>query len=230
MEAAVLLLSAVVVVLTIVCIVQSKQIRQISRRLSFLRDNASNMRLTYDSPFPSVNRLVTVINEILEKCRSAENLSSMHENELKSTIISLSHDIRTPLTSLDGYFQLLTASGNEVEKQQYIAVIRSRIAALKDILEELFTYTKLNDSGYELPVERLELTGIVGDSLLMFYEELNSQNISPTVNISDEQIFVQGNAEALHRIFHNIIKHAVANGSGEKGGLSVFADKKEEYV
>ena len=66
------------------------------------------------------------------------------------TIINLSHDIRTPLTSMDGYFQLLLKSDDPEERQQYAAVISDRLFSLKEMLDELFTYAKLTNKAYEI--------------------------------------------------------------------------------
>ena len=63
---------------------------------------------------------------------------------------SLSHDIRTPLTSLDGYFQLLETSNDPQEQERYISVIEERIGSLKDMLEELFLFTKLKKDSYHI--------------------------------------------------------------------------------
>ena len=71
---------------------------------------------------------------------------------------NLSHDIRTPLTSLDGYFQLLEEAEQESDRQRYLKVIQERIAEfIKEMLEELFTYTKLQSDEYQLKMERQNL-------------------------------------------------------------------------
>lgn len=82
---------------------------------------------------------------------------------------SPSHDIRTPLTALDGYFQLLKQSSSEGERRRYTAVIQSRITSLTAMLEELFTYTRLQNNEYELPIKRLDFSHCVCNTLFAFY-------------------------------------------------------------
>ena len=79
---------------------------------------------------------------------------------IADTYTNLSHDIRTPLTSLDGYFQLLEEAEVEADRTRYIQIIQERIDSLKEMLEELFTYTKLQNKTYELKLECINLNQI----------------------------------------------------------------------
>lgn len=213
MAAALIVLFVISLVFIVLFIAQRRQIRKICRQLAFIRNEKSNMRITSDTPLREINRLIDELNSLVKKYREIEKLSEIRERELKSTITSLSHDIRTPLTSLDGYFQLLNQAQGEAEREKYSKVIQTRISALKDILEELFTYTKLQNSEYELPIEKVNLNKTVCDSLLLFYEELKSRGIEPQIKLPEEPIFINGNEEALHRTFHNIIKNALEHGN-----------------
>lgn len=104
---------------------------------------------------------------------------------MKETITNLSHDIRTPLTSLDGYFQLLSQSESEEEQQHYIAVIQSRIISLKDMLEELFTYTKLQNESYEIALEPVDFGKCVFDTVFSFYDEFQKKGIKPEIDFCE---------------------------------------------
>ena len=140
--------AAVIIALAAANIVRSREIRLISRQLQFIRDNTSNMEITASTPFREINELSQSVNEVLEKYKKIELHSERREREFKSTITNLSHDIRTPLTSLDGYFQLLSQASSDEEKSHYSEIIGERINSLKNILEELFTYTKLQDNQF----------------------------------------------------------------------------------
>ena len=215
--------AAVIIALAAANIVRSREIRLISRQLQFIRDNTSNMEITASTPFREINELSQSVNEVLEKYKKIELHSERREREFKSTITNLSHDIRTPLTSLDGYFQLLSQASSDEEKSHYSEIIGERINSLKNILEELFTYTKLQDNQFELELETVNITQTVFNSVFAFYDDFSSKGIEPKINISEEKLFINGNEEALKRVFYNIIKNAKEHigSSGENCSVSV---------
>ena len=217
-----LVVSAVIIsVLLAVNIICVGEIRKISRQLKFIRDNKSNLEIPQNIPFREIDELSESINEVLQKYRKIELENERRESEFKSTITNISHDIRTPLTSLDGYFQLLSQAETEEEKSHYSEIIGERITSLKNILEELFTYTKLQDNEFELDLEPVNITQTIFNSVFAFYEDFSNKGIEPKINICDEEIFVNGNEEALKRVFYNIIKNAKEHLGSDRGNYSV---------
>ena len=155
-----------------------------------------------------------------------KNNARKNEEYLKETITNLSHDIRTPLTSLDGYFQLLAQSDSEEEQRHYIEVIQSRISSLKDILEELFTYTKLQNEQYELKMETVDFGKCVYDTVFSFYDEFQTKGLEPEIDFCEENILIEGNTEAIRRILQNIIKNALVHGS-QKIRMKLFSENND---
>lgn len=212
MTAVIIILSVTDLIFIIFIIAKRRQIRKICRQMEFIINNKSNAKITFDTPFKDINRLTVLLNEIIDKAHRTERLSEQREGELKSTVTNLSHDIRTPLTSLDGYFQLLSQAETNEAREKYTKIIRMRIASLKDILEELFTYTKLQNSDYELQLENLYINQTIYEAAFAFYEDFKARGIEPIMDITEESIAVNGNGEALLRVFHNIIKNALEHG------------------
>lgn len=128
---------------------------------------------------------------------------------------NLSHDIRTPLTSLDGYFQLLEEAGEEKDRKRYIQIIQERIESLKEMLEELFTYTKLQNGTYELKLEPQNVGQILKETIFSYYDNWAEQGISPQFEITEETVWIQGNRQALRRTIQNIIKNGLDHGNKE---------------
>ena len=159
-----------------------------------------------------MNELIDGINEVLDQSREIRERSQRSETQLKETITNLSHDIRTPLTSLDGYFQLLQQSDSEEERRKYVEIIQSRISSLKEMLEELFTYTRLQDADYKLETERIDFGKCAYDTVFSFYDEFQSRGIEPRVDFCGGHLFVMGNEEAAHRALQNLIRNALVHG------------------
>ena len=115
-----------------------RQVKDICRQMSFLMKNDSNMIITGELGFGGIGNLIDILNAFLAMQRAERKKSCEKERVIADTYTNLSHDIRTPLTSLDGYFQLLEASEDAEEQKRYLGIIQERIQSLKDMLEELF--------------------------------------------------------------------------------------------
>lgn len=198
--------------LLIILLVYRRQVRETCRQLAFTKTHRTNLRLTSSLPFPEVNDLVDGVNDILDMAREIERSTLHSENSLKETITNLSHDIRTPLTSLDGYFQLLAQADTTEEREHYIAVIQERIGSLKWMLEALFTYTRLQNESYELELEQIDFSKCVYDTAFSFYDEFQRQGIEPEISFYEGSLPVSGNQEAIRRILQNIVKNALEHG------------------
>ena len=177
-----------------------------------MKDNRTNLRLTSDLPLGETNELIDGINAVLDESREIRERARRSETQLKETITNLSHDIRTPLTSLDGYFQLLQQSDSEEERKKYVEIIQSRISSLKEMLEELFTYARLQDSDYTLETGRIDFGKCVCDTVFAFYDEFQRRGIDPKVDFCGGHLFVRANEEAVRRALQNLIRNALVHG------------------
>lgn len=218
--------TAAAIIITGILIAYRRQVQKTCRQLAFLKDHQTNLRLTSDLPFKELYELIDGINDVLDLSREIKKTAQQSEDSLKETITNLSHDIRTPLTSMDGYFQLLAQSQSEKDRQHYIAVIHSRITSLKDMLEELFTYTKLQNETYELELEPLDFGKSVFDTVFSLYDEFQRKGIEPQIDFCEGHLPIIGNPEAIRRALQNIIKNALEHGQ-KQIAFSLTADDQE---
>ena len=199
----------------LILILYRRQVKKTCRQLAFLREHTTNLRLTGGLPFSEWEELVDGVNAILDQAREGRRTAQREEAALKEAITHLSHDIRTPLTSLDGYFQLLLQSPSAEEQQRYSAVIQSRIASLRDRMEELFTYARLQDKEAPLALEPVDFAACVYDTVFAFYEDFQAKGLTPQADFCDGHLWVQGNGEALRRTVQNLVKNALEHGGRE---------------
>lgn len=192
-----------------------RQIKNVKSQISFLNQHETNMLITSDQKSGCVAELTDELNTLIEQTAALRKEIADNESHLKDTIINLSHDIRTPLTSMDGYFQLLLKSDDPVERQQYAAVISDRLSSLKEMLDELFTYAKLTNKAYEVELSPCAVNEILLSVLFSFYKDIKQRGIEPLVNVPEQDIFIQGNAPALRRIFQNILKNCIEHGNNQ---------------
>ncbi|MCB6414987.1 HAMP domain-containing histidine kinase [Faecalimonas umbilicata] len=189
------------------------QIKNVKSQISFLNQHETNMLITSDKKSGCVAELADELNTLLEQTAALRKEIADNESHLKDTVINLSHDIRTPLTSMDGYFQLLLKSDDPEERQRYATVISDRLSSLKEMLDELFTYAKLTNRAYEVVLSSCAVNEILLSVLFSFYKDIKQRGIEPLIDVPEQDVFIQGNEPALRRIFQNILRNCIEHGN-----------------
>lgn len=204
-----------------------RQIQDICSQLSFLEQQESNMLITTQTVRFGIGDLVEKINRIILTNRQRKKEYLEREQRVQQVYTNLSHDIRTPLTSLDGYVQLLAESGDKAKQKEYLTVVQERISSLKDMLEELFLFTRLKDAHYQLELSKVCVTRLLKETVFSYYDDWNRKGIVPEFFIEEGDVYIEGNVSALNRIFQNIIKNGLVH--GEKS-ISISLIKQEREV
>ena len=188
------------------------QMRKLEEQLRFVQDKQSDGILVSDIRILGIGKLTDSLNEILQKQRSNRQEWVQKEKRLVQTYTNLSHDIRTPLTSLDGDFQLLEDTEDAKERTRYLQIIQERIHALRNMLEELFTYTKLESRSYEVPLTKCDFGALVKEALFSYYNEWQKQQMEPQLQLEEGALWVLGNDQAMRRVLQNVIKNVWEHG------------------
>ena len=213
MTIALVLVSILAVILLVHMVIYRRQVAKLCRQLAFINNNNTQAQPQVDLSSPELRELTQQISVLNNKLKETELMYYRQDEALRETIANLSHDIRTPLTSLDGYFQLLSASDQTQEKKDYYAgIISSRMENLTEMLDELFTYAKLQDPNYEIETAPMDMTAVTADTLLSFYEDIQKNSGDPQIDISEQVLTVSCNKGAYTRIIQNIIKNALVHG------------------
>lgn len=206
------ILAVSVAVLIAVLLKIRAQLRDINEQLDFLCEKDTNMLLLTDTNMADIGRLKERINRFLEQWHRQREAAAKKEQMISDTYTNLSHDIRTPLTSLDGYFQLLKDESDKSAQEHYIDIIQERITSLKDMLEELFMFTKLKNDSFKLELSNCCVSRLLKQTVFSYYEEWKKQGIEPSLDICEDTIFITANAQALRRVLQNVIKNALVHG------------------
>lgn len=221
------ILGGLFLVQTVLFLKYQRQVKDICRQLSFIINNDSNMLITSDIETGGIGKLKNSLNELLSQRRREKSDYQEKEKTVSEIYTSLSHDIRTPLTSLDGYFQLLETSEDREEQQRYIRIIQERLASLKSILEELFLFARLKNDGYHLECSRCSFSKILKDTVFSYYDEWEKQGLRPEIEITQERLYFVGNEAALKRLLQNVIKNGLDHGEDK---ISIRLNRKGERI
>lgn len=170
---------------------------------------------------PYMRKLAADINVQLRLLRKERHRYQQGDLELKEAVTNISHDLRTPLTAINGYLDLLEREEKSENVQRYLAQIQNRTEVLKNLTEELFRYSVVT-STQELKLERMDIVRALEESLLSFYGVMQEKGIQPEIELPEEPVFRELDAGAVNRIFSNIISNALKYSDGD---LSVVMDK-----
>ena len=163
---------------------------------------------------PYLCRLAASINIQLRILRKQRHKYQNGDRELKEAVTNISHDLRTPLTAICGYLDLLKKEPLSENAVRYLSLIENRTEAMKQLTEELFRYSVIL-STQELEMETVCLNGVLEESIAAFYAALTSRGIQPQIHMSGKRIEKQLNREALARVFSNILNNALKYSDGD---------------
>ena len=162
-----------------------------------------------------MRRLASRINGELGRLRAQRLRYQQGDLELKEAVTNISHDLRTPLTAICGYLELLEQEDVSGQAREYLGIIQGRAELLRQLTEELFRYcVVLSDPG-GLNREELCLNGALESSLAAAYTNLTGAGIMPQVEIPEEKVVRRLDRAALSRIFSNLLSNAVKYSSGD---------------
>lgn len=218
MEQLLLVIVGILVVVIVVLLV----------KVYFLRRDAENMiQEFHDRMTTDTNTLITIstrdrymrklaaeINVQLRLLRKERQRYQQGDLELKEAVTNIAHDLRTPLTAMNGYFDLLEREEKSETVQRYISQIQNRKEALKHLTEELFRYSVVASSP-SLKLETLDIVQILEESLLSFYGTMQERGIRPEIKLPEKPVYRDVDAGAMNRIFSNIISNAIKYSDGD---------------
>ena len=206
------ILAGIIILQSIIIWKYQRQVKDICRQLAFLMKHDSNMLIHREFGLGGIGMLSDRLNDLLELRRKEKQYYQEKETLIADTYTNLSHDIRTPLTSLDGYFQLMEACENVEEQRRYLNIIHERIHSLNEMLEELFMFTKLKNESYRLELTSCCINRILKETVFSYYDEWVRREIQPDIQITEEQLYIDGNKQGLSRIIQNVIKNGLDHG------------------
>ncbi len=162
-----------------------------------------------------VKRLAGAINIQLRKLREQRHRYVLGDAELKAAVTNISHDLRTPLTAIQGYLDLLEQEELSEDGVRYVEMIKNRSEHLAMLTEELFRYSVLLSEGKELAKEPVVLNAALEESMAGFYAVLTERGIRPEIYMPQEKVVRLLDASAVSRVFSNLLNNALKYSDGD---------------
>ena len=190
-------------------------LKEVARELNDKLNTDTNTLISISSGDGAMRTLASEINCQLHLLRKERLKLQRGDMELKNAVTNISHDLRTPLTAICGYLDLLMQEPQTEKSELYLAVIRERTDAMRGLTEELFRYSVIAGTTEELHFEPVCLNDILEQSLAGFYGTLSERGIVPDIALSEQPIERTLDRHALRRIFDNILSNAVKYSDGD---------------
>lgn len=175
----------------------------------------TNTLISISSRDAHARRLATSVNTQLRLLRKQRRQYMNGDWELKEAVTNISHDLRTPLTAICGYLDLLEDEQKSETTARYLSYISNRAEALKQLTEELFRYSVILSTGSPQRHERFSLNTALEESLAAFYPELTARGILPNIQIPDRKLEVYLDKSAVSRVYGNLLNNALKYSAGD---------------
>ena len=211
-----------------------RSVKEITAGFSEKVGNDTNTLIDVSSKDKDVIALASGINTQLRILRGEHLQYHQGNAELKNAITNISHDLRTPLTAICGYIDMLPKTDDKEKQAHYISIIKERTEMMKQLTEELFRYSIILSDDEELECENVFVNQLLAESISSFYPALTEKNIEPNINITDKRIERKLNRAALTRVFSNLLNNAVKYSDGDLDitltdtGEIIFANTAKE--
>ncbi len=210
--------SVVAVALTVICFIVSFSVR-INRRVRYVEYLSREIQKIREEGFgrtmelqgdDEITRLCAVINEMSVQLREKEEREKRQQRSKDELITNVSHDLRSPLTSIIGYVELLKETGPEDRQRfaEYIEVVERRLTGLNGLINELFEYTKLNSADQLPDMEKRDVLELLRHILYEYKVLMEAEGLTLSWQLEAESHMAHINIQQMVRVFQNLLDNA----------------------
>ena len=209
------ILIAIIIALLVKIHILQKSVKEIEIAFADRLVTDTNVLIDISSSDKNVRRLANTINGQLRKLRTERRRFQQGDLELKNAVTNISHDLRTPLTALSGYLELLEQEEKSESVNRYIEIMKDRVDILTQLSEELFKYSVIISTKDNITKEQVIINTVLEESIAAFYTVLTERNIVPEIQISETKVVRMLDRSALSRVFSNLISNVIKYSDGD---------------
>ena len=192
-----------------------KEVKKISKQLEKYNDRKTNKKIEMALFDKNMEKLGLEINKLIDLYVAENRKRIRYENEQKQAIANMSHDLRTPLTSILGYIQM--AEEEDVtadERKELLSIANKRAKRLETLLKDFFELSIIESTDHHLKSEQINLRNLTIDVLISFYDRFQEINMEPTIHIPEKDMFIIADESAVTRVIENLLSNAIVHSDG----------------
>ena len=226
------------IILFLICIflavklyVIKQSIKEIEKSFSKILRTDTNNIIAISSSDKDIKNLTINLNNNLSELRGQKLQYKNGNQELKKIITNISHDLRTPLTAIKGYVDLIEQEKLSNNQKKYLKVIQKKSNELTELTGQLFEYTKMMDIDVKIKKEECCINEILEETLVSYYSIFKEQNIIPNISICSTKVYKIVNKISIIRVFENILSNVIKYSNGDlkvemqENGTITFSNK-----
>lgn len=185
-----------------------REIRNLKEEIKSLPTRASfGGRLSLNFREKALLDLVDELNQMIDEFEAKNLQAKQMEENVKLTIAGLSHDLRTPLTSINGYVQLLHGSTDDAKRAHYLSIIEQSVKRLMEMTEHFYDLARIETNQKEMELSSISLSKLVEEIFLTFYEQLEEKKIELQFPEQSSDTQIIGDKLMLTRVIENIVQN-----------------------
>lgn len=215
MYLAFIIFSIIIVILIFDRIRMIAQVKKLADQVNFHRNNDSNIDFSLDVYSKDLKMLCDELQMYKEATNERKKVFESHEEQIKKQIMDISHDIRTPLTSISGYIQMLQETNDEEKKRRYYEIIQERLSTMNVMLDDFFTYSKISNNVSMDKMEIVDVKRVLTDILLSYYDVFNEKKIHVDLKLDESNAKIYASEEDIRRLIMNLTKNILNHGNDE---------------
>lgn len=208
-------LTTAVVLLSAKIVLMRRAAGEICKSFDEKLNTETNTLISISSHDKVMCRLANSLNVQLRKLQNERRRFLQGDLELKNAVTNISHDLRTPLTAIFGYLDLLEQEETSPAADRYIGIIRNRTEILTQLTEELFRYSIILTPEGNEACEAVVVNSVLEESIAAFYASFKERGITPRIRIPEEKVSRFLNRQALTRVFSNLLNNALKYSDGD---------------
>ena len=204
-----IVLAITVIVLLIKVVLLERAFKEIGDQVKDHMDGTNSSIFQLSTSNKEARKLANDLNGALQELHAERVFLKDGDKRMKENVTAISHDLRTPLTAINSYVDLLENETDDAKRKEYLERIKDRTSELKDMTGELFKYSVSSDTQYDSQLSNvdLDLKSIIENSLISFYKEFTSKGIDPQTEFPSGKVIINSNRKILMRIFDNVFSN-----------------------
>ncbi|QOV11419.1 sensor histidine kinase [Viridibacillus arvi] len=212
---------------------KDKDLRYIYEKLQSNLEKQTTEKLLVVTDDKELQKLLVVINQFLVAKHTTNANQAKVEISMRKMLSNISHDLKTPLTVVLGYIEILHTDPtmNEDERQVLLEKVHIKTIEVMELIQKFFDLSKLESGDKEIELTRVNMNEVCQENILSFYDLLMAKGFSVEIDIPNEQLYAHGNTDVLSRILNNLISNAITYGDdGKTLGITLRSDDKTVYI
>ncbi|WP_411843869.1 sensor histidine kinase [Salinicoccus sp. HZC-1] len=210
-----IIMTIVAVYLFIRLFTYKRELGKINRQLNAYNAFRTEKKVDVSLADKDIENLGSEVNRLIDHYVKARREKLRSENELKQAVANISHDLRTPLTSIKGYIQMAESKNiSDAERMEYLEIAAARTKRLEQLVNDFFELSKIESDDYHLNTEMFDLKTHFSELLLGFYNSFEDKGIEPEIIVPDDGVFIHADPSAVTRVLENLISNAIRYSDG----------------